>query len=1363
MIQRVDVLTQDGLRKYTEILVAWIKEKLQVKTEEYPNLKINAEGNQIQIQFLEGLEEMSHIYLPIVGDTAGLMTPTQSSLLDSLVRSGIDQGFFIQGLIDGTNINPAAMELGNIYIKDGNIYCPIQQPDGSTFNVIQIGKDGIKNINESGTFELYANANDGILVVDKDMDLNSENPLQNKVITQQLIDINNDITTIYTNIGLINTLQNDLTDISGIISGISSDLKDCSDTVKSNKNDITTIQNKLNDLNNFQQFTDLKQNLENWKGRAIEIDNEEYTFEDEILRREEYEYVQGSYLIKFNDNYYIYDAENRTRLELSSSNLTGVGKTIDLNFKGNITSTQENACPINGYLYDTDTNILYKKISDNSITAFGKKGETYILTSEGEYFLATIGSSINKIYTSLDGQFATKDEQISGVGNIIEVQYWGTEEPTDQMGREISDGNYFFNTSTKSIAYRKNQNWNYDILTKGKYLILNGCQTNPDYGNYYILDLDSKTCEKITLNAIERIYLKKSENEFEPLDPTKDLDGYNKVVIDISEITPTSETNSLNIIEPLYFQEQLPGVSNPGDYGLDSNNILYIYDETWEEIPVGNYLIKHSQEIQNENSKDILYLLNITEENNELKGTLTRLANFSEIGGANGSITEIREPNMYGGITLSNNEGVVQLPSYVKPEVLDSYYTKTYTDSNFATKSELDAVQQSRLVQVKIVNNTLNNINSNTVYSLNTLTDSDLKLVIYKSEELLLQVQRSGNYEYYRKWIRTSDILNYYNYSKTLDIYYSVDNSIISFWKWDFVQRKYISTDISGIINKIDNLTKSIQGLSIVYPSTVYNVNEIQVTNENLNKYYIVLTNGRLTRNSLYQINLNDNVPTLESVTSPCIVYYSSSLYIYSGDFIRIQTEPDLGFYILRYKANGTPTGTLNVNEMWYDQSNDKLYIAGSNYTFKEVTSSRPILLYSVQDSKFYKYQSGILSEVLASETANSIKNIIICKYWDTRTPQSGNNGDYWYNPNTYEFRVCNGGWANIDQSEINNIINENNLYISLQTNSIYRYDSSTQKLIALSSASSSSSDETITDEELNRLLKDIAEKLKQETDKLYELNIDLEKVNNINKLSGYIFGYDNVNKYEEAPSIGKKYDVISVKNKTTNNYILQECTNSVKYPILSIRCAITDNEKIGVKESGITINIVRKGTDVIESLNNVFIVGNSDELVMAETLCSQFVANGYKRLTWDNTSLLDNNKLCYYPGSVCVMQHPTNNKLYYVKVVPKNYGELVQDPTTKPYQTINYYYDNSDILIRVATTYKNGIQSSIGYPATWSNLTNSNKLIGSQFPTNNVVTGQCYFYVSNDNKTKKPCWAYVNSQVVEWYDANGTKVYPEQ
>ena len=1351
-IKRIDVLTEDGLRTYTETLVAWIKSKLAIKANDQFNIKLIFNGNQAKISLSSGETEISFASLPIVnGETPGLMTPTMLAML------GNGEGVSFQDLIDGSNVALTAMELGYIYVKDGKLYMPVQDPYGDEYNVIEFSNEGIKNLNNVEDFDLYATKEDLeniTIAVDDELDEESENPLQNKVICTLFSDLNGQINSVSENIPDISTLTSNVDRNTTKINTIDETLKGI------NNIDIPGLKNRVTTLESDQEYIlDCIEDLDDFKGKAIQIDGYNYTYDPNFGTithhifypggaYESKELDPGFYLVVYNGKYCIYDQENLEFHEIATKELfdnniesinnniaNNLGKIIPIIYYGNINQSVINSAADRNFLYDITSNKLYQKVNDpdnNNMLQIGEPGNSFILAYEDPndletktiYFICTISEGYKKLYTSDDGEFISKLDFISGVGNIISVKYF-----RDNLndGDDNSDeGDYYFNTDSCELYVKYNYEWK-SVSSEGKYLVLNNDAESDTKGQYFIIDIYN-SYQKIALNAIEEIFIK-SDQGIEPLSRN---DNDNSVTIDLTGLNPSSSTTTdpgfkHRIIEAVYWQVQdLSQVTaSQGTYATDSNNIIYIMDSSWKTIGGGNFLVTHQENVR-ETQKYALYLFSI-HGGGTLTSEIIKLADFSDLGTTSGAVVDVMDNS--GVTSYKDNNGVVRLPSFITSGMLSgilssSYLTKNYCNETFATKADVDFNLWSNIVQFNTINKSLINV-SNNRYNFNTQNDIAWRLIInlYDSEHvLMLEVTNRNNLKtYYKQWGEIPrSILPSSRYT-TNDLYYTInDDTQLTFWKYNGIQKKYIPTDIPELISRISSIERSIETMSgeissidtnlplikTIQPELLaYSHESSAISNLDPGEYFILENTEDITNNStLKKVVLNGETKTSQVVTEPCLVIvnnYEVYLYtLYNGayKFIEIKTE-------------------LNTEDPQQEQ-----------------------------------------------DVPNTVRNLVICNYWGVDPPEEGGDG-YWYdetNITIKRFDYDEGTW--ISTQDTLNLLTELNLYINKQNNSIYRYDALENSMIKLSVGGSESS-ENITDEDLNLILKNVAELLEVQARRINNLKIDIDKISttevnrNINILKGYEFGYNSLSEYDgnKLPTSAQYGDLIRTKDGE-----IKECTASTIYPIVSIRCV--GGKNVGGTENLVLPLIQKTAADGygLETVS-ISITGSENESDIQNSLLAQFLNLGYKELDWNIIKTKE--ELAKHPKSVCKFFY---SNYHYLFIVPEHYGTKVgTEDLGSSYasnQTQHKYFQGSEILVYCGWD-SLSFGGKSGTVATWSNLNLNNNLTGSTLPNKGVVTGQCFYLVrdvtnSNGYSTRihKPYWAYVSGTNVYWFDATGSE-----
>lgn len=1304
MAQEINVLTEQGLRQYTETLVQWIKSKLDVKAEEALNLKLTAEGNDVKLSLFSGNTLLNRITIPIVGENAGLITPTMAQQ----IGNGGGEGISIQSLIDGTNIAFAAMEVGYIYIKNGCIYMPMHNSTGGIYDIIKFNNTGIKRISNNGEFELYPSYDD-IYSIDEELDEESENPLQNKVIANLFDNLESQLNELSQSIPNTQYIENQIETTNSEVSGLRTWVTRIdNEKITGLQQEISNLYNSLSNITDNildENIAELEEKINQLKGQAIVVDNSTYSFEQGTLYKlnPRTELTTGTYLIDINGTYYIYDAVNKSKFEIPTIQqiLDNTGKVIPLSFYGNLTQEVLDAAEEGDFIFDTNNNKLYKK-SNNEVSIVN--GESFILSNNNVFYTYKSGTP-QIIWTSLNGNFISRNDVISRIGSIIPIAIW-TDSVEDSRVNNLGENEYLFTISDNMLWYKYNGQIISVTNQSGKYLI--------SYENeYYIVDV-GHSCNRITLDSIENIYIKTSENEIIPLS-RNNSENENSVTIDLSNVSTASSNNSgiSKIIEVSYWEDSnlMNEPASPGTYGTDSNDVLYMYNSSqWEQVGAGNFLISYQDNNQNYN----LYFLSMSG-STITSGNCIRLASYGDIATTSGAVTGIK---LNGASVPKNSDGTVNLLNLVNMSqmtgILNNYYQKDYINNNFASKSYVDSKFWTKLVKVDEVTSENITIESN-VYGFNTL-DSSHKLIINNNKLLLKVVDRDNIIHYYSKWTAIPNIASSYSDYGTNDLFYNIktiDNeSTLCFWRYtrgvyekildisdytDQLNTQINNTVSQSISDYISDTNLSINDLKlskkVVCPVAIIQGTSINLTN---NSFYIVNDVGQTEVNSNSELIFVNNEGATFDVTEDTLVIYDEKLYLY-----------------------------CNKN---------------NSYQFIEINSSSE-------------------NTVVSSES-----NLIIVRYWQSGNPDGMIEDDYWYNITTTELsQYKNGSWTTVNKKS-------NALYFASEINCLYKWDETESQFVIVTA-----SNDGITDAELNVILKEVADLVEEQAKRIRDFNLNISSIStinsNLNELRGYKFGFDNNGIVNSEPETGNVGDILVLEKNGSKDII--KCTDSAKYPVIVIRCRATDTSSF-TSESYIFNSIpIVAYNNFVESVNNITIPKGLTAEQVAEHLCNQISEKGgYIKLDIDYEEA-KNNVIQSQKGSVCIF---TYSGYYYVKIVPKNYGTAICDSVNQSLWTqyfggavsgggaykIKQNPSQSDAQIPVILTYVYHYDNNIyqyaytkGTNAVWTPINNlaPNKLVLSQNPYNYdkpVINGQqCLWY---DGEKAKPYWYYNSS----WYDAQG-------
>ena len=1521
-IQELDVLTKDGLRTYTETLVAWIKSKLDVKTEENLSLGITPEFNGIKISLFKGETEHGLVTIPIVSDNkAGLISPTMRSQIDSLIQGG-EGSYVIQDLVDGTNILPTAMELGYIYVKDGKLYIPITNPNGSYYNVIEIGKDGIKNVTNTKSSELYiptllnpspsecesraeemgftrgfifydtfniclsvydaveetltryginevtkyekaedvSGATDFIwniieeeeevIEFDNRLDDESENAVQNKVITQvfdeysgRLGSIDNDITNIENNISYldgnittigrkvdninIQSVQEQLTDLSGFVDQINENVSD-------NASDIATIKGDIEDINNI-----LLSDIETLKGIAIEIDemsDSGYYFNfnsNTLIKTNNGEEInEGYYLLTLasEGKYYIFNANEKVLTQLASkadidqttsllqskASLSlvedNIGKIITLKFMGDPSGDNFPILRDGDYYLDTTRNILYRKTTSKSIIPDEKPSNnkltgTRILEFQGNYFLFD-ERLLLRIITNEDDIIDSNSivdpwDFTEWNGGIITVKYWDETEdgvPPGMLfapgsnprnpGYEVGD--YMYDSSDNSLLiYTEEEGW--VSIDNNKHIIC-----NPNENTYYIWTPgEGEPLERIVMGPIENIYVKYS-NEGDPqlLQSYSNTDGQRYVIINLSGIQPGEESSPSDnkIIYPAWNPYEFDPNNDSGDPGdyvfITEGNLLYKYTTEWELLTTGNYFIINQDEITEQSETilvNILYLLILNEDEGN---TLTRIANFSDVSEvSSGGIIEIRKNN---GTKINPDNGVIILPDYLEQSALQSYYSKTEIDSklsNCATNTNLKNAGKAVYVSVSSQNITV----QSSTFDGSIVTNNISTSLIINDNRLLLKVDNVGQWttpKYYSSWTATSNLLQSTAYTN-LDLYYSIEDGEITFWKRD--NNGFTSIDIiEGLSEQLDETTTNVENL-LLNSKTVKVIDPVGAGtvisgDNNLGKYQLTFNGTTPVLKQYLKVNEEEN--QLVDVTSGelYLVQYNNHIYSFrktqgGTNWDKLINDSDLSnlnnkkIFKVIHSGTGAQAGvhSYELGDAWYSTTGNKIYVytgASGNGGFEEFTipSHDSVLLYFVENEELKLFKDGELITISVGgdpqeeRVQNTVDKIVICNHWG-EDPGVGTEG-YWYDEIANKIKIYNSNseqWEETTTTQ--NLLSEDNLYINTLLNEIYRYKNNLMTKLSARSISDGQQSGDITDATLNEILAELAEKLSVQAERLNQLSIETNEINSdsilqmVKRTNAFVLGSDNLNKRTSVPLYGQIGDIVNVNSQ------LMECTQSSQNAVVSIR--IKKNSDTNTYQD-ITIPLVTKNIEgelqTLVTISGITMKNMANEEEMANYLCDQIAQKGYRKLDWSYDRTENNAEIAKYPKSVCVSK--TATPYYYVKIVPEYFGDLVNDTNSQglgdTYKDTGsarsrYIQGSGNMLIYFGVgsgTYN----SSICKNSRWNVANFMNNLSGYTLPDNFGIKGQCFFW----EKYNIPVWstgAGSSNGSYGWRDATGQPV----
>lgn len=1527
-IQEINVLTDDGLRKYTEVLVAWIKSKLAIKNEENIRLDITTESNQIKISLIIGEITYSLVTIPLVdNNNAGLISPTMKSQIDSLLQGG-EGGYAIQDLVDGTNILPTAMELGYIYIKDGKIYIPVTAPNGNYYNVIEIGKDGIKNITNTTTSDVYIptllnptpsecedkayemgytrgfifydafnmamsiyDANYNILTrygsngvsryevgedlaregettwvyiieednIDDTLDEESENPVQNKVVAQKFNeyygrfeDIDNDIISINNNISYlqgninnidqkvnnINTssLQTQITDISGQVNDLYEQVSDNSGEIVGIKEDIENIENAITNINIDKDAL---------KGIGIPIDemaDSGYYFnfnERKLIKTDTNEEItSGCYLLVLvsESKYYIFNADESELIEIPSASTVNTKlaeleitkadvKAVEANF-GRIIPVKFIGDPDNqilpimysgDYYFDTTRNVLIQKGNPKDRTIVGG---SYILSKSGNYFLYNPEYDLARIITNQDdivdpNLIVNPLDFEEWKGGIITVKYWDEDENGVPIGILFAPGHprsggpevgdYMYNSTDNTLqVYSSDEGWRY--IDNQKHII---CDSNTDIC-YIWTPGEGEVLERLSRFPVEDIYITENGGDPTLLPIYQDSEGRNFVTINLTSGGSSSAqvVSDGKLIYPAWNPQQFDPQTNsgdPGDYVFiseNSTNTLYKYTTQWDEISDGNYLLINFQEVDS-NTVTLLYLFTA---NSNDGNTLTRLANLSDIGIASGGgISEIKKND---GTPLSVTLGSVTLPDFVENSTLNDYYKKSEINTKLNSYALAKNIKNSgKAVYVTQKTGNLTIQSGSLEWSSTTTSDYTLTTtLVINNNKLLLQLDRLGVYnssypKYYQTWTATDTLLSSSEYTNN-DLYYSINNDEISFWK----------RSNSGFtkVNEPDDISETLINLSSNVTDLLLNSNSQVKVVDPVNSNVTLSGDNDLGK---YQLTFDESKPILKQyikqsgtntlVEVPSqklyIVFYNTNLYWFrrvSAEmtyWVKIINESDLtntnNKKIFKVLHSGTTSQASIINytlgDVWYYPTSNtikvKIGLGNSSSDWEDyiVPEHDSVLLYFTETNELKLYKDGQLTVISTvstpeswEEIPNTVKKIVVCEHWGTDPGGSGTEG-YWWDSQYNKLKIYNSTSEQWEETtETQQLLSENNLFINTLFNDIYRYKNTQMiKLSVRSGNNEGEQSEGITDAELNEILANLAETLSIQALRLNQLSIDTNELNSdniiqtIKRLNGYVFGYSKVLYKSNIPSYGQIGDFIKIHSTSGDN--IYECTDSAKNPIISIRCNNLSTSTSGTFEN-IVIPLYTKNNgesgDGLVVIDGITMKKMNTEEEMANYLCDQLVQKGYRRLYWSQERLNNNDELSKYPKSVCVVKH-YNKPYYYVKIVPEYFGSLVNevnnayfsgnwDSTTGSAMS-KYIADSGNTLIYVGTGNYN-FNSVKGKSATWVNANDENMQNGpcvETLPDVGIVGQNLYW-----NKYNIPVW-FSGGLENTWRDALGYPV----
>lgn len=1241
--------------------------------------------------------------------------------------------------------------------------------------------------------------------VDDYLDDSSENPVQNRIINYALSnkveyqefssfthDTQEDIANL---IRQISQVDANILDINDEIS----QLKNSYNTI--NSTTIPEILNQIGEIDTqvstltpvYDEIEELDEkiqlklsDIDSWKGKAIDVNylsdsGFSFDFTTNTLSKLnntggiEKIYDDGCYLITSDDKYYVYNASAKELYQIAfNSDITRIsslinekadlkqveinfGRIIPVSFMGPVNNA---ILPKNAYVFDIVTNKIYQTDNQGIInnyntklnpieTTVGSEQSFIFAVFDGldgtDFYLYTSGISPQKIATVSDTQYVTSNEFSSWKGRVIEINDWDESNgmifspgrPGVYDPENPSVGDYKFDVDDSQLQIYTDTGW--DVIDEGKYIVT--------YNNeIYFYNADNSELTKLTTNAIEQIYV---NGQLVPI--SRGASGLN--TININTTGEVTVNNSDIIIDPIwnpvsFDPENSPG--NPGQYTfIVDGNHLYKYDEGWTELTLGNYLLKYSENLNN-----LLYLLSIDRTDpNDPQTELIQIAKYSDISGeTGGGITQIQRSN---NTPLTNTNGIVVLPDFVESTNLTSnYYNKSTIDTKLSEYAKLDdirkggkAVQVTPITQIgTIKTTTYNYVEGNTT-----------ALVLYNGK-LYLKVIGGSTVLYYTSWNATANLLSSSNYTD-VDLYFSATFDNITFYKRSGQNIIPLS---SGNTDNDEDTSEELSNLQLDNNTSIKIVEPSNGTYNNesdLGTYRLTFVNEEA---KLWRVSNVDGTNTLVEVplNKLYVVSYSGNLYLFRritaqgqknifkqiANISDIPKQPILStekqkIFVLKHigETSNSNSVSYELGDVWYNENgednSEKIQIY-NGFGFDDYTDTLEegeyIILLDIENNKIYKFNEELVELISIPQDK---KEIVFIKVQNT-DPET-HEVLYYLNPDNGIFKQYNeslASWIAVDSRNIDSSI----LYIDVNDNELYRYNGNYfVKLITYSSDPQGDPQE---DTDIDTLLRSLVSKVTEQYERLNQIKLDISELNSeeyitdVKRLKGYQFGYGG-NLITSNFEIAKKGDV-----KRGSNGLLEECYSGVEYPV----CSIWIHQKNSLNKIGTeTIELVSSNS--FGGSESVTIELKGKEILddIAQDICDQIAAQGYRKLNWTYEKGKDNQALSKYPGSVCIGggsdSYPLNR---YIKIVPKKFGNISPSSSS-----------DLGLIFNAIGPYVYSSRQAVS--AKFKTIDSFNNLVGETLPLTDVITGQCFFLTQNS--IKKPYWAVVsNKGIVTWYDANG-------
>lgn len=943
------------------------------------------------------------------------------------------------------------------------------------------------------------------------------------------------------------------------------------------------------------------------------------------------------------------------------------------------------------YWFNSNSHRLFLMHNDGSSEPIGQSGEVFILINPNNSYpyIWTVGNVPKMLLTSTQGNtYANNEDVQTWKSRIIPVKYFQTEEPSTPSHNDIWYNPDYSWLCRWDAVY--SHDWEYDVVPEldadNAYLLLD-LATN----NLYAVS-GEEPLGKYVPNAIEDVYVNDRK-------VSTSRDGKKVAEITIDTAFLQASTNKGEVIAPISDELYAQNDYSVGDYYLDSSNILkkYVYDESteqssWEDVPYGSFLLRMPvEDSQTHDVHEYLFLYTKALDPNEQTSPI-QLATYEDVTNASGgAVTNIKK---YGETTplTKQSDGTVELPNFITGDVLAGYVQVSQMTSLTNRVANLENKSENSIKAVRVESG--GEVNSASATYSNQNGD-EVGLVIPSSGslegKLLLRVIRNGSTTYYSNWnYMEPSILPTSYYKPPYDLYYAIDNEGIKFWRWNGTKLSPID-DIYGLFREFkQDMENTLNSSPIaINLSGFYENGDTPPTWSSLQsgKWYVYHNDGdpRLVKTN------GTNSPDEVDSGSLYIFHYNDRLYAYSAsntsdnntlitfpsyaDFVDFKNSIHDGILIPKYWGNDSSGYSgWEAGDVWYDEGVEgtrtpsiQIRNSSNNGFIPYETNAPSVILYdNGEENKLYAFNpvSGDLTAISSSSSGGSGSNpdpensegsnVVLVKYWQSITPDGAGDGDYWYDgDNLY---IYDNGF---DISNPVQNIDENCLFINVNDNVIYRWDADEGKMVGLSVG-------TTSDEDLNAILKNLADTLILQSERLEELEDSLSYASldsviaDIKKLKGHMFGYGDVESYAEPPREGDVGDVILVDGQ------YMECTVADKHPVISIECCASKKTTDSF-DIPLVINPLDNG-DITESIT-IKINGKATYSEEAEDICDQIVQQGYTRLT-DRYDVYKSSNLQKYRGCVCVYGRP--NGYYYVMVVPHKYGNLAVNSSN---QTVKGYF----------------------------------------------------------------------------------------